>query len=572
MRRPTYVLGTGLSHDGSACLLKDGRVSVAIEKERITRIKHDGMNDSLAIAYCLDAAGIRMADVALVVQNANFSGLRDAHSWFHGPRILDPSVPVVTISHHLAHAYSAAFTSSFEHAAVLVIDGCGNAYSDCTDLAGAIVPDGPPKLQSLFFEKDSLYELDGTGRLRSVFKDYSSWNVGMTGHPMSPRTTLHSIGGVYQGVSAYVFSGLDDPGKLMGLAPYGRPGTYDMPVFDLRDGRVFVRHDWMNRFDRPCHTYDQFKADFQYYADIACWIQREIERALLYVVECRAHLTTSRNLCYTGGVALNAVANRRICTEGPFTSVHIPPAAGDNGLALGCALYGWLEVIKGERAPNDGVQYFGRSYLEESRHVADAARAQWFVLDGADAIAEAATLLADGKVIAWFNGGAEFGPRALGNRSILADPRRADLRDFINREIKDREDFRPFAPAVLAEDRACFFTCAFESPHMLLVSPVRDEWRDRIPGVVHRDGSARLQTVQRESNPRFYDLIVSFKRRTGIGVVLNTSLNKRRMPIIETPQQALDFFVSTPLDALMLDGYLIAKCRAEPACREHVAE
>lgn len=225
MRRPTYVLGTGLSHDGSACLLKDGRVSVAIEKERITRIKHDGMNDSLAIAYCLDAAGIRMTDVALVVQNANFSALRDARDWFQGPRVLDPAVPVVTISHHLAHAYSAAFTSAYEDAAVLVIDGCGNAYADCMDLDGAIIPDGPPELQSLFFEKDSLYELDGTGRLRPVFKDYSPWNVATAEHPMypmSPRTTRHSIGGVYQAVSAYIFSGLDDAGRVDARCPSHR--------------------------------------------------------------------------------------------------------------------------------------------------------------------------------------------------------------------------------------------------------------------------------------------------------------------------------------------------------------
>ena len=349
MSKPIYVLGTGLSHDGSACLLKDGRICVAIEKERITRVKHDGFNDSAAIVYCLDAAGIQLSDLDLVVQNANFSMLKSGSDWFHGPRILGNGVPVVTISHHLAHAYSAIGTSPFEESAVLVIDGCGNALDDCIDLSDSIVTENPPdELRPLYFEKDSYYTF-ANNRMLSRYKDFSVWGMGVKDQPMFPNTTRHSIGGLYLGASVYVFSGMEDPGKLMGLAPYGRPGIYDFPIFDLVDGRAFVRYDWMKQFRRPCRSYEQFKANFQYYADIAYWVQREVERAILYVIEHRYRLAPHKNLCYSGGVALNAVANRRILTEGPFENVYIQPAAADNGLAVGCAYYGWLESTQAGR-------------------------------------------------------------------------------------------------------------------------------------------------------------------------------------------------------------------------------
>ncbi|MDB5734609.1 MAG: transferase [Alphaproteobacteria bacterium] len=560
MQKPIYVIGTGLSHDGSACLLKDGRVRFAIEKERVTRKKHDGGNDLAAIQYLLAAEGITPGDVALVVQNANFGMLEAAESWLDGPRPAWGDVPVVTISHHLAHAYGAFGTCPFDEAAVMVVDGCGNSFDDCIDLDGTTIPETPPQeLASLWNEKDSYYRIAGT-RLEPLYKDFSPWGAGMKNYPMHPPSTRHSIGGVYAAVSKYVFRGLEDPGKLMGLAPYGRPGIHDFPVFDLSDGRVFVRYDWMKDFRTPAHSQDAFKADFQRYADLAWWIQREVERALLYVIRARHDFSPSPNLCYTGGVALNAVANRIILRDGPFENVFFQPAAGDNGLALGCAFYGWLEVLKKDRVRHAGSVYFGRSYGADEIEGTLARYAELVeITAGAAPVDEAVTALAAGKVVGWFQGGSEFGPRALGNRSILADPRLPHIRDAINAKVKFREDFRPFAPSVLVEDCNTYFDCDHASPHMLLTAPVRPEWRDIIPAVVHRDGSARIQTVTHQDNALYHDLLAAFRDKTGLGVLLNTSLNRRGMPIVETPDDAMMLFLYSAIDVLVIGTHVIRK-------------
>jgi carbamoyltransferase len=561
--KPLYILGTGLSHDGSACLLKNGRIAVAIEKERVTRTKHDGQNDAAAIRYCLDAAGITINDVDLVVQNANFGMFEYGSDWFAGPRSFPAGLPIKSISHHLAHAYSAVGPCPFEEAAVLIIDGCGNALDECIDLQGATIPEEPPpELRGIYFEKDSYYSFDGKS-VQPRYKDFSCWGTAIRGYPLHPSTTRHSIGGLYLGASMYAFNGFEDAGKLMGLAPYGRPGVHDFPIFDLRDGRVFVRYDWMPQFQQPARSTAEFKANFQHYADLAYWVQKEVERAILYVVESRRALTRSSNLCYAGGVALNAVANRRVLRESGFREVFIQPAAGDNGLAIGCAYYGWLEILGRPRVLHDGGTCFGRSYsqaevdrgLGAQQHSVSARRSRSIVEDAAE-------LLANGNVIAWFQGRSEFGPRALGNRSILADPRRPDVGNFINSRIKFREDFRPFAPSVVVEEANLYFDCEYESPYMILVAPVRKEWINAIPAVVHKDGSARVQTVHPKSNPRYYALLRAFRDLTGIGVLLNTSLNRKRMPIVETPDEAMQFYVSCDLDALIVGDMLIQKTAA----------
>ncbi|HET7083413.1 MAG TPA: carbamoyltransferase C-terminal domain-containing protein [Rhizomicrobium sp.] len=558
--KPIYVLGTGLSHDGSACLLKDGRVCVAIEKERVTRIKHDGGNDTAAIQYVLDAEGIRFSDLALVVQNSYTSMLKFADHWWEGPRLLRDEVPVATISHHLAHAYSALALCPFEESAVLVIDGCGNAFDDCVDLDGAAIPEMPQgDTAHLWHEKDSYYLARGAA-ITPLFKDFSPWGTGIREYPMHPPTTRHSIGGLYAAASRYVFRGLEDPGKLMGLAPYGRPGMFDFEAFELKEGRAFVRYDWMENFRTPARSHEEFKERFQDYADIAWHIQREVERAILYIVRARHAAHPHRNLCYAGGVALNAVANRRLLAEGPFERVFIQPAAGDNGIALGCAFYGWSQILKQSRQPHQGSVYFGRNYAANS--IQPKLR-QYAELLGAsacaDPAAEAASHLADGKIVGWFQGGSEFGPRALGNRSILADARIADIRDRINSKVKFREDFRPFAPSVLAEDYSVFFDGTTESPHMLLTAEVKPQWREVIPGVIHKDHSARTHTVTRDSNPLFYELLRRFKEKTGIGVLLNTSFNRRGMPIVETPEDAIVMFLYSAIDVLILGNHVVRK-------------
>jgi carbamoyltransferase len=553
-------------------LLKDGKVAVAIEKERLTRTKHDGgSNDDRAIQYCLDAEGITLKDVELVVQNANFHMFgyqaRPGHSQ---RRMVDDARRVVTISHHLAHMFSAAAMAPFEEAAVLVIDGCGNCYSDCLDLDGARIPEIPPtrELGQLYFEKDSYYQY-ARGRWRALWKDFSP-GAPLQGYPLYPSTTMHSIGGAYAGLSRYVFRGLEDPGKLMGLAPYGHPGALSGEMFTLKEGRVFLNYDWMKQFDRPAQTSHDFKKDFQHYADLAYWAQREIERALLYVVESRYDLHPCENLAYAGGVALNAVANRLIRTRSRFKNLFIQPAAGDNGLALGCAYYGWLQVLEGQRTRHNGSSHFGRRYTPAEIDTALVKSGPQISYSRRPDIIEAtADLLAQGQVVAWFQAGSEFGPRALGHRSILSLPAPESVRERINSTIKFREDFRPFAPSVLAEEAGTYFDMQYESPHMILVAPAREEWQQRIAAVVHRDGSCRVQTVHREITPTYYRLLEAIKARTGIPILLNTSLNRRGAPIVETPQEAVAMLLDTALDALAIEEFLVTPHRAARENRQN---
>ncbi len=696
--KPVYVLGTGVSHDGSVCLLKDGRIAVAIEKERVTRVKHDGGNDAAAIQYCLDAAGITLDDLTLVVQNANFGRFERGNSFFSGPRPFRDGMdlPIVTISHHLAHAYSALGTSPFAEPNILVVDGCGSGLDECDDFSVAdfkAVEDVGEDVCHLYFEKDSYYTYRD-GRLRVVYKDFSPWGMTLKDYPMLPITTKHSIGGVYGAVSLYCFRENMDLGKLMGLAPFGRPGAFDGEIFELRAGRVFVRYDWMENFRQPAMSPEDFKQRFQYFADIAHWVQREVERALLYLVESRYEMGPGDCLAYAGGVALNAVANALILKKSRFKQLYMVPAAGDNGISVGCAYYGWLEVLRRELVRHSGSPFLGYRYpekmvrdsLESARSASLATSTQtvrggiellfhlihdcldrqrlggwegtltWKVeglgdfvsavdgsscrllqgqtLNGGAVIAgdqqamagllygslhpaqalegrliectnpdvlltfynsvdwsrvrqeiqkglttagltnertlvfeqdenvveTTAQLLADGKIVAWFQGGAELGPRALGHRSILADPRHPEFRDKINAKIKRREEFRPFAPSVLLADAQTYFDLDGESPYMILVANVRPEWRERLTSIVHCDGSVRLQTVTPEWNERYCALLQAFKRLTGISALLNTSLNRRGMPIVETPADILNFFRETPdLDALIIDNYIVGR-------------
>lgn len=564
MSKPIYVLGTGLSHNGSACLLRDGQIIAGVEKERITAKKNDGGNDLFTISHCLDTAGIRANDLDLIVQNANFGNFNYGNTWYKGRRYLPEGVPVVTISHHLAHATAAFFLSPFDHASILVADGCGSPYDECSDLDGAFIAERPPiSVPWLWCEKDSFYSA-GDGHVQTVHKDFSP--LGRhdgSRHPLHPPITWHSIGGQYMSASQYCFASTSDMGKLMGLAPYGRLNPGDGPIFNFIDGQSLVNHEWVNDHQSPCLGEDDFKARFPYFANLARRVQTQVEEALLELVRHRQKLAKYSDLCFSGGVALNAVANRRILEETAFTRLFVPPAADDSGLAIGCAFHGWTRVLGHPRMPHGGGTFFGRVYGEE-----DILRAFSGLVDGVlvkrpvDLVGEVADLLVAGKAVAWFQGGAEFGPRALGHRSILGDPRRSELRDFINLEVKFREDFRPFAPSVLAEDANRFFELEGESPYMLLVVRVREEWRSRIPAVTHVDGTARVQTVTRQTDARFHALLTEFGRRTGISMLLNTSLNRRGKPMIETPTQAVTMFNETGLHAMAIGDWLVTKTGA----------
>ncbi|HEY9000093.1 MAG TPA: carbamoyltransferase C-terminal domain-containing protein [Mucilaginibacter sp.] len=556
----TCIIGTGLSHDGSTCLLKDGEIIIAIEKERLTRIKHDGGNDFLTVKYCLDYAGIELKDVSLIVQASNFEN-KIKPDQYQGKRYFDAdiAIPVITISHHLAHAWGAAATSPFSECNVMVIDGAGSPYEQCIDIDQSEIPG-----HGMFCEKDSFYYFDGK-TLKPIYKDFSEVRLFEDKHRLKLPTNYHSIGGLYSAASFYMFGNMDDAGKLMGLAPYGRLNGKPS-LFNLENGKIEVNYDSINaHFINPSVGYDYFKKDFLHYADMARWVQHETEKAVLYLFKERLALNPHPNMVYTGGVALNAVTNHLLLKSGLMENLFVQPSAGDNGLTIGCAYYGWYEVLKNTKQTNGSLSPFsGRSYtvseIERAISLYEADHnIKLCVKQTDDVVEEAASLLADGKVIGWFNGGAEFGPRALGHRSILADPRIAGVKEHINSNIKFREDFRPFAPAVRLEDVNEYFVYGWESPYMILVDKIKSEWKQQLAGVVHQDKTSRVQTVTPEWNQAFYDLITKFKEKTSIGVLLNTSLNKRGMPIVETPLQAIELFFSGAMDVLVIDNFMIRK-------------
>lgn len=565
MAKPIYILGTGLSHNGSAVLLKDGRVCVGIEKERLSRIKHDGGNDTLSIQYCLDAEGIGLKDLSLVVQCANFDIPDRNH--FKGKRIFaeEKELKIVDISHHLAHAYSAVGTSPFSECAVMVIDGCGSPLDQFLKLH----PEQKQYIDAeilnevqMVCEKDSFYHFDGQ-KLTPLVKDFSRM-AAQSGDLFSLPTTQHSIGGFYAAVSKYVFGDMDDVGKLMGLAPFGTSGLYDFEAFEFKSGNLFVNEDWKNQFTNPSKGYEHFKNHFEYYANVAKWAQEQVEKAVLKCIHSRLEKFPHKNLCYTGGVALNAVANAKLEESKIAENIYFEPAAGDNGLALGCAFYGWLEYLKMPKVEHDGSTCFGKQYTNDAiEEVFQKEENRKYnpkkIADETALIRYCAEKLNEGKTIAWFQSGSEFGPRSLGRRSILAHPGIENMKDHINLDIKFREDFRPFAPAVLKNRVGEYFQFGRNSPYMILVDKTRPEYLEKLKNVTHRDGSARVQTVEENWNPRFAKLIEAFYEQSGIAVLLNTSLNKKGMPIVETPEEAIHLFEITALDILVIENTIIEK-------------
>ncbi len=563
MSKPIYVLGTGLSHNGSAVLLKDGTICVAIEKERITRIKHDGGNDSDAIQYCLDAEGITLDDITIVVQCENFT--LPKREFFKGKRVFsDSNQPkIIDISHHLAHAYSAVGTSPFSDCTVMVIDGCGSPLDQFIELH----PEQKDFVDASFFrlhqmqcEKDSFYHFNGQ-KLTPLVKDFSVMAEQSSGKFQLP-TTQHSIGGFYASISKYVFGDMDDVGKLMGLAPFGTSGMYNFEAFEFQSGRLLVKDDWQSHFNNPSQGYDYFKEHFEYYANIAKWAQEQVEQAVIHCVKNRVEQFPNENLCYSGGVALNAVANAKLDDLKVVKNLYIEPAAADNGLALGCVFYGWLEYLKKPKVEHDGSTCFGKNYTKQEVDEALISSEDYDTIkfgNEDELLRYCAQQLNQGKTIGWFQSGSEFGPRSLGRRSILAHPGIIGMKDHINRNIKFREDFRPFAPAVLKEKVSEYFEVGRYSPYMILVDRTKKEFLEKLCNVTHQDGSARVQTIEKSWNSKFYKLVEAFEKVSGIAVLLNTSLNRKGMPIVETPAQALQLFNQTALDILAVEDTVLEK-------------
>lgn len=572
-KKHVYVLGlNAYDHDVSACLLRDGEIAFAVGKERISRKKHDTGFYQTVADYCLAAEGIALDEVDLVVRNCYVLPVQDLELRLVSqdvPEVMDDkermqaakhpfflaeSPQVVTVSHHLAHAYSAFAACPFEEGVVMVVDGVGNYSSDVTEkypLAG---------VNPLARESESYYRFQGS-RIETLKK---IWLEPVRGFLSDEFYYMPGLGALYSRVSSYIFADWNKCGEVMGLAPYGRPDAVK-PLLAMKDGELSVP-EWGVEFDKPWLVDRELNwetsSSLQHWQDLAWRVQHDAEHVLLERAIWLRRTTGARNLCMAGGVALNCVANGRIVREAGFENVWIQPAAGDDGVAIGCAYYGHLGVQKNRRSFVMDHAYLGVDYTDED--VQAAANRKLVRLQAASRRSEhicrdTAKLLSEGHVFGWFQGRSEFGPRALGSRSILADPRTAGMKDKLNKRVKHRQAFRPFAPMVPVERAKEIFEGDEESPFMLLAKGVRPEWRDRIPAVVHVDGTARVQTVRREHNERLHALLTEFEAITGVPVLLNTSFNVKGEPIVETPDDAIRCFLTTGIDYLVLHDLVLAK-------------
>lgn len=570
-KQHSYVLGlNAYDHDVSACLLRDGEIAYAIEKERITRQKHARGFFQEAVDYCLKAEGITLDDVDLVVRNCyvlpvdeleirmvyegDMNG-RERAQVAKSPLYLSKSNKVMTVSHHLAHAYSAFAVCPFDEGVVMVVDGVGSYSSDIKE-PGQLTEGVNP----LARESESYYKFKGS-KLETLKK---VWLQPCRGLLSDEFFNMDGLGALYSRVSSYVFADWNKCGEVMGLAPYGRPNSV-RPLLELKDGELHVP-EWDADFNQPWMPDGKNKWEanpaMRHWEDMAWRIQHDVEEVLIARARWLRETTGARNLCLAGGVALNCVANGRIVREAGFDNVWIQPAAGDNGIAIGCAYYGRVAIQKKPRTFVMKQATLGVTYPDDvARRVGNPllVTRKTFNGPGESICREAAKLLSEGKVFGWFQGRCEFGPRALGNRSILGDPRRPEMKDKLNKRVKFRQAFRPFAPIVPYERAKDIFVGEDESPFMLRAKQVRPEWKDRIPAIVHVDGTARVQTVRREQNERMYDLLMEFDKLTGVPVLVNTSFNIKGEPIVETPQDAMNCFIHTGIDYLALHDTLVSK-------------
>lgn len=559
-------------HDSAACLLVDGEIVAAMEEERFSRVKHDNRFPETAIQRCLEIASCSPADLDYIVfyekPFLKFERLLETYadwaprgfrsyfkavpSWMKEKlwikdllrRRLDSPAPILFSEHHESHAASAFYPSPFETAAILSADGVGEATT-------TVLGRGEGSQLELLQEIQFPHSL---GLLYSAFTYYCGFKVNS---------------GEY---------------KLMGLAPYGTPrfeslileslldlhpdGSFQLhrSFFNYEVGLTMISRKFEELFDAPARSPDEPLTD--HFRDVAASIQKVTEEALLRTARHLQRETGEKRLCMAGGVALNCVANGRILRETDFEEIWIQPAAGDSGGAIGAAMAVWHRYLQQKRNPSNESADAQKASLLGSAY--DPLQIQEFLQqEGAtydqltldQVVSQAVDALAEGKVVGWFQDRMEFGPRALGNRSILADPRRSEALQEVNLRIKFRESFRPFAPAVLAEEAHRYFELTCPSPYMLLTAQVRPEMRTRIPAVTHVDGSARVQTVHLEQHPKFHTLLTAFFRKTGCPVLLNTSFNVRGEPIVESPADAYQTFMRSGIDFLALGAFVLTKAR-----------
>lgn len=597
------ILGiSAFYHDSAACLVQDGKIIAAVQEERFTRKKHDEQFPVNAVKFCLDEAGLTIDELDAIAfydkPFLKFERLLETYLSFapKGVRSFITAMPVwlkekmflkkliydelkkvgeyvksdvnlLFPEHHLSHAASAFYPSKFEDAAILTVDGVG-------EWATASICHGKGKEITILRELKFPHSL---GLLYSAFTYYLGFRVNS---------------GEY---------------KLMGLAPYGNPDSklleeyitkIKSELMDIRDdGSIWLNQDYFS-YATGLRMVNEKKWEAlfgfprregegeleQHEADLALAIQKVTEEVVIKMAVHAKELTGANAICMAGGVALNCVANGKLQNEGIFDEVYIQPAAGDAGGAVGAALATHHIYFEQDRIPETPDSMRG-AYLGPEYFAIDIERALrkfkpvYNILPEEELYPKVAELLDTGNVVGWFQGKMEFGPRALGGRSIIADPRRTDMQKKLNLKIKYRESFRPFAPSVLAEEAGKYFELEGDSPYMLLVQPVKEEIRETLPdgynslalreklavkrsdlpAITHIDFSARVQTVHKETNPRYWNMISAFNERTGCGMVVNTSFNVRGEPIVCTPEDAYRCFMNTEMDYLVIGEYVFAK-------------
>jgi carbamoyltransferase len=552
-----WVLGISASHNGAVCLLKGDEIVVAIQEERLSRRKRHrifGAQHSLALDYCFEYAGISPRDLSLIVLCVQGRANAASQDLTLNPylQVKDNGTPTMIIPHHLAHAASAFGTSGYRESAILVIDGIGSPSEDFTEEEQGIIvnpmEDG--------WEIISLYS--GSEAVITPLEKHVAEGRKWLTTDRNQMPQFRSLGGIFSASAVQIFGGDLEAGKVMGLAPYGRPIYPPGDFFEIDEGRFIFSDKIPSLFQHS----ERWPAHQQEYQDLACSVQNALEVALLYLVEHLHEAYPSDNLCYAGGVALNSVANERIIRESKFKNVFVMPAAEDSGPAIGAAYYGLWQLSKRNghrRMLHDAV---GRPYSSSAIKQAIAETPAVELVESQDVISDAASLLTDGKILGWFQGRSELGPRALGQRSILCDPRRPDGKEVLNSRVKHREAFRPFAPVVLLEEAPEWFELEGinpESAFMLRICMFKEEKKPLVPAVVHVDGTGRIQTVTREANGPFYDLIKKFYEQTGVPIILNTSFNINGMPIVESPLDALLCLLSTGIDYCVLEDAIVKK-------------
>lgn len=601
------ILGiSAFYHDSAAAILKNGEILAAAQEERFTRKKHDDGFPVHAIRYCLEEAGATLDELdAVVFYDKPFLKFERLLETYYGfsPKGLQSFVTAMPLwikekiffkkliykalaevesydkkkmtllfpEHHLSHAASAFYPSPFEEAAILTIDGVG-------EWATATIAKGEGKDIEILRE---LHFPHSVGLLYSAFTYFLGFRVN---------------NGEY---------------KLMGLAPYGNPHAEETKTFvkQIQDELIELKADgslWLNQtyfryatglrmiHDKPWERLFGLKRRLeeseltQQHCNLAFAIQQVTEEIVFKMAEETLRLTQAENLCLAGGVALNCVANGKLERKGWFKNIFIQPAAGDAGGALGAALAAQHIYFGADRQPTEQADSMQGSFLgpafsdkeiEQALRKHESACVVTKIGDFEALCAQTAKLLADGKIVGWFQGRMEYGPRALGHRSILGDPRQPEMQKRLNLKIKYRESFRPFAPAVLAEDAEKYFQQKTPSPYMLLVAPINPELQETLPenyhdlplmdrlyvkrsdypAITHLDFSARVQTVDEERNPAFYGILSAFKALTGHGMLVNTSFNVRGEPIVCTPEDAINCFLNTEMDYLVVEDYLVRK-------------